>query len=221
MLGQLLRTLNPEELKTRLRRCLRPHLRILPHPVRRPEGPRRRRVLHPGLAGLADRQRASSRTAASCSTRPAAPAACSCRAPHFVERLHANPTEKLTFYGLEKNATTIRLAKMNLAVHGLEGDIQKAITYYEDPHELARQGRFRDGQSALQRGRDRRGQGQERPAPALRPAGRQQERQGLERQLPLDQLLLQLPERDRAGPASSCPPRHPAPGGTRPRCGRS
>ncbi|MCP4577356.1 MAG: N-6 DNA methylase, partial [Deltaproteobacteria bacterium] len=44
--------------------------------------------------------------------------------------------ERLTFRGLEKNATTIRLAKMNLAVHGLEGDIQKAITYYEDPHEL-------------------------------------------------------------------------------------
>jgi type I restriction enzyme M protein len=54
----------------------------------------------------------------------------------FVERRHQNPTEKLTFRGLEKNATTIRLAKMNLAVHGLEGDIQKAITYYEDPHEL-------------------------------------------------------------------------------------
>lgn len=55
---------------------------------------------------------------------------------HFVERLKQNPAEKLTFRGLEKNATTIRLAKMNLAVHGLEGDIQKAITYYEDPHEL-------------------------------------------------------------------------------------
>jgi len=54
----------------------------------------------------------------------------------FVEQHHENPTEKLTFRGLEKNATTIRLAKMNLAVHGLEGDIQKAITYYEDPHEL-------------------------------------------------------------------------------------
>ncbi|MDO8705869.1 MAG: N-6 DNA methylase, partial [Sulfuricaulis sp.] len=53
-----------------------------------------------------------------------------------VERHHENPAEKLTFYGLEKNATTIRLAKMNLAVHGLEGNIQKAITYYEDPHEL-------------------------------------------------------------------------------------
>lgn len=55
---------------------------------------------------------------------------------HFVERLHQNPTEKLTFYGIEKNQTTIRLAKMNLAVHGLEGDIKKEITYYQDPHEL-------------------------------------------------------------------------------------
>lgn len=55
---------------------------------------------------------------------------------YVVERGKGNPSERLTFYGLEKNATTIRLAKMNLAVHGLEGDIQKAITYYEDPHEL-------------------------------------------------------------------------------------
>ena len=47
-----------------------------------------------------------------------------------------HPTEQLTFRGLEKNATTIRLARMNLAVHGLEGDIKQAITYYEDPHEL-------------------------------------------------------------------------------------
>jgi type I restriction enzyme M protein len=59
-----------------------------------------------------------------------------------VERRHENPTEKLTFYGLEKNATTIRLAKMNLAVHGLEGDIQKSITYYEDPHELLHKADF-------------------------------------------------------------------------------
>ena len=54
----------------------------------------------------------------------------------IVEEHGQNPTDQLTFRGLEKNATTIRLAKMNLAVHGLEGDIQKAITYYEDPHEL-------------------------------------------------------------------------------------
>ena len=60
----------------------------------------------------------------------------------FVERQHESPTEKLTFRGLEKNATTIRLAKMNLAVHGLEGDIQKAITYYEDPHKLVGKANF-------------------------------------------------------------------------------
>ena len=60
----------------------------------------------------------------------------------IVEEHGDSPTEKLTFYGLEKNPTTIRLAKMNLAVHGLEGDIQKAITYYEDPHELVGQANY-------------------------------------------------------------------------------
>jgi len=54
----------------------------------------------------------------------------------FVEKLHQNPNDKFNFYGLEKNGTTIDLAKMNLAVHGLVGDIKKAITYYEDPHNL-------------------------------------------------------------------------------------
>ena len=53
-----------------------------------------------------------------------------------VQEHGRSPAEQLTFRGLEKNATTIRLARMNLAVHGLEGDIRQAITYYEDPHEL-------------------------------------------------------------------------------------
>ena len=53
---------------------------------------------------------------------------------HFIEEMHKNPQDVATFYGMEKNPTTIRLAKMNLAVHGLEGNIQKAISYYEDPH---------------------------------------------------------------------------------------
>jgi type I restriction enzyme M protein len=56
-----------------------------------------------------------------------------------VEEQGDRASDRLTFRGLEKNATTIRLAKMNLAVHGLEGDIQQAITYYEDPHELVGQ----------------------------------------------------------------------------------
>ncbi|MBU4252371.1 MAG: type I restriction-modification system subunit M [Candidatus Omnitrophica bacterium] len=60
----------------------------------------------------------------------------------FVEKLHENPNDKLSFYGLEKNATTINLAKMNLAVHGLVGDIKKAITYYEDPHNLLKKADF-------------------------------------------------------------------------------
>ena len=55
---------------------------------------------------------------------------------HFIERMNANPMEKVTFYGMEKNQTTINLGLMNLAVHGLEGNIQQAITYYDDPHEL-------------------------------------------------------------------------------------
>ena len=55
---------------------------------------------------------------------------------HFIEKMKENPSTRVHFYGLEKNPTTIRLAKMNLAVHGLEGKIGKAITYYEDPHEL-------------------------------------------------------------------------------------
>jgi len=53
---------------------------------------------------------------------------------HFVERQNQVPGKALTFYGMEKNPTTIRLAKMNLAVHGLEGKIEQAITYYNDPH---------------------------------------------------------------------------------------
>ncbi len=55
---------------------------------------------------------------------------------HFIESLKKDPTKTVTFYGMEKNPTTIRLAKMNLAVHGLEGRINKAISYYEDPHEM-------------------------------------------------------------------------------------
>ena len=55
---------------------------------------------------------------------------------HFIERMALDPTKVATFYGQEKNATTIRLGKMNLAVHGLEGKIEQGITYYADAHEL-------------------------------------------------------------------------------------
>lgn len=55
---------------------------------------------------------------------------------HFIEHEGLDTMKRVTFYGQEKTATTIRLAKMNLAVHGLEGDILEANTFYDDPHRL-------------------------------------------------------------------------------------
>jgi type I restriction enzyme M protein len=37
-------------------------------------------------------------------------------------------------YGQEKTQETVNLAKMNLAVNGLRGEVKKANTYYDDPH---------------------------------------------------------------------------------------
>ena len=55
---------------------------------------------------------------------------------HFIEHEGGDTAKKVVFYGQEKNPDTIRLAKMNLAVHGLEGKIAEAITYYQDEHTL-------------------------------------------------------------------------------------
>lgn len=56
---------------------------------------------------------------------------------HFIEHEGGDTAKKVVFYGQEKNRDTIRIAKMNLAVHGLEGKIAEAITYYQDEHTLA------------------------------------------------------------------------------------
>ncbi len=50
---------------------------------------------------------------------------------HFIEHEGGDTAKKVVFYGQEKNRDTIRIAKMNLAVHGLEGRIAEAITYYQ------------------------------------------------------------------------------------------
>lgn len=52
----------------------------------------------------------------------------------FVERHHESATRKLSVFGAEKTEDTVPLAKMNLALHGLSGDIRQANSYYEDPH---------------------------------------------------------------------------------------
>lgn len=55
---------------------------------------------------------------------------------HFIEHEGGDTAKKVVFYGQEKNRDTIHIAKMNLAVHGLEGKIAEAITYYQDEHSL-------------------------------------------------------------------------------------
>ncbi len=53
----------------------------------------------------------------------------------FVEEHQKDPNAMLSVYGQERVDETVRLCKMNLAVHNLAGDIREGNTYYEDLHE--------------------------------------------------------------------------------------
>jgi type I restriction enzyme M protein len=53
----------------------------------------------------------------------------------FVQRHTQNPSEEISIYGQDKESETVRLCKMNLAVHGLSGDIREGNSYYEDIHD--------------------------------------------------------------------------------------
>src|SRR5699024_4525796 len=53
----------------------------------------------------------------------------------FVEEHNKVASDELSCYGQEKTADTVRLAKMNLAVHGLQGDIREGNSYYDDIHQ--------------------------------------------------------------------------------------
>ena len=50
---------------------------------------------------------------------------------HFLENRGTKPAGRITFWGQEKSENNIRLAKMNLAVHGLEGNIRSGNTFYD------------------------------------------------------------------------------------------
>jgi type I restriction enzyme M protein len=50
----------------------------------------------------------------------------------FVEEHRRRAADEISIYGQERVADTIRLCKMNLAVHGLSGDIREGNTYGED-----------------------------------------------------------------------------------------
>jgi type I restriction enzyme M protein len=61
----------------------------------------------------------------------------------FVAEHQKNPAAELAIYGVEKTDETGRLCRLNLAVHGLEGDIKHGgniNSYYDDPHNAT--GRF-------------------------------------------------------------------------------
>lgn len=56
---------------------------------------------------------------------------------HFIEDRGEHASRKVTFYGQEKAELNIKLARMNLAVHGLEGTIIQGNTFYEDNLDIA------------------------------------------------------------------------------------
>lgn len=58
----------------------------------------------------------------------------------FVKRHHKSPMREIGIYGTEKMSDNQKLCRLNLAVHGLSGDIRVANSYYEDP--LSMVGKF-------------------------------------------------------------------------------
>jgi len=59
----------------------------------------------------------------------------------FVDNHRKNgkdSSELLSIYGQEKLEETVKLAKLNLAVHGMEGDIRSANSYYADEFKSTR-----------------------------------------------------------------------------------
>lgn len=58
----------------------------------------------------------------------------------FIRNHQKDPGSELSIFGQEKVLETVRLCRMNLAVHGLSGDIRQANTYYENVHNC--RGRF-------------------------------------------------------------------------------
>jgi type I restriction enzyme M protein len=55
----------------------------------------------------------------------------------FVSEHRKNPSSELSIHGVEKTDETGRLCRMNLAIHGLEGQILhggNVNSYYDDPH---------------------------------------------------------------------------------------
>lgn len=59
---------------------------------------------------------------------------------HFIsDTQDRSVNEAITVYGTELKDNNAKLAKMNLAIHGIEGNIQQSNSFYTDPHDLVGQ----------------------------------------------------------------------------------
>ena len=55
---------------------------------------------------------------------------------HFIKQKGIDTNSAITFYGQEKTEYNSKFARMNLAVHGLNGNIKVGNTFYVDEHSL-------------------------------------------------------------------------------------
>ena len=177
----------------------RPRLRVLPRPVRQRRGQERRRVLHAAL-----RRPLLVEMLEPYKGRVYDPCCGSggmfVQSEKFVEAHGGTHRRHLRSTGRSRNPTTWRLAKMNLAIRGIEGDLgaEHADTFHARPAP-GPQGRLHPRQSALQHQR------LGRRAPARRRALEVRRAAGGQRQLRLGAALHPPPRAARAWPASCWP----------------
>ena len=62
------------------------------------------------------------------------------QAARYMHQHNANETAQMKFrcYGVEKEPDTVKLAKMNLLLNNIRGEIAEANTFYSDPHNAFR-----------------------------------------------------------------------------------
>jgi hypothetical protein len=117
-------------------------------------------TLEKRLWASADQFRANSGLKAQESSGPILDPACGSggmfvSSARFVAEHKQNPNAELSIHGVEKTDETGRLCRLNLAVHGLEGDIRhggQVNSYYDDPRDAA--GRFDYGLPCIEKPSD-------------------------------------------------------------------
>lgn len=64
------------------------------------------------------------------------------QAARYMHKHNATNEDMMKFmcYGVEKDPDTVKLAKMNLLLHNVRGDVRETNSYYSDPHDAV--GRF-------------------------------------------------------------------------------